>query len=331
LSVNKDRAFPVGGIGSESIPNGFTISARNSDTEPSNTPQGNQASFFWLAIAENVSRSASKNLGHVISVPLNQMFIGQPANFAATQHTGDQQVLPNFFCPALGYVPPPLQFQQNGPYVFQQTFGTAAFPAPPSQNRPLVFATANNVGCGVSPYLPAHNAAAVALVVDQAPGVGPQISPMGFNLIARNSDVAGACGFNWIALLQLFGTSAQPDVPVLPPGAQPPVDLMVDTGEIFGPGGSEINFTQARTHGDWFSAEVQFSAPFGIEPVVLITPQFYQGYIGPPSGNHFSSCAPVGMVQNVTRFGFTLAAHNTDTNNAGGNASFYWVAFGPPA
>lgn len=260
------------------------------------------------------------------------MFIGQPANFAATQHTGDQQVLPNFFCPALGYVPPPLQLPQSGPYVFQQTFGTAAFPAPPSQNRPLVFATANNVGCGVSPYLPAHNAAAVALVADQAPGVGPQISPMGFNLIARNSDVAGACGFNWIALLQLFGTSAQPDVPVLPPGARPPVDLMVDTGEIFAPGGSEINFIQAGTEGDWFSGEVQFSAPFGIEPVVFITPHFPQPYFGTsPSRNPLSSCAPVGMVQNVTRFGFTLAAHNTDTNNVGGNASFYWVAFGPPA
>jgi hypothetical protein len=107
--------------------------------------------------------------------------------------------------------------------------------------------------------------------------------------------------------------------------------LMVDTGEIFAPGGSEINFIQAGTEGDWFSGEVQFSAPFGIEPVVFITPHFPQPYFGPPSGNPRSSCAPVGMVQNVTRFGFTLAAHNTDTNNVGGNASFYWVAFGPPA
>jgi hypothetical protein len=177
------------------------------------------------------------------------------------------------------------------------------------------------------------NAAAVALVVDQAPGFGSlsAISPTGFNLIARNSDAAGTCGFNWIALLQLFGTAAAPTTPVLPRGAAAsPVNLMVDTGEFGAPTGPEINFKQAGTVGDWFSAEVQFSRPFAVEPVVLITPHFPPPYYGegPPSSNVFSGCAPVAMAQNVTRFGFTLAAHNTDTNNTGGNASFYWVAFG---
>ncbi len=331
-SLNKDRAFPVGGIGWEATaPNSFIISARNSDTAAT-TPDGNEASFFWLAIAENVTRTAINNKGRVTSVPLNQTFIGQPANFVATQTTGDHQVLPIFFCPAQGNVPPPLQFAQNGSYSLMGTFGTAPFPTAPNeiQNRPLIFATANNVGCGVSPYLPTHNAAAVALAVDQVPGGAQQIVPSGFNLIARNSDLAGACGFNWVALLQLFGTRAGPDVPVLPPGAQKPVDLMVDTGQV-GPTPQQISFTNAGTQGDWFSAEVQFSMPFGIEPVVLITPQFYQPYFGNPPNTNRSSCAPLGMVQNVTRVGFTLAAHNTDTNNVGGQASFYWVAFGPAA
>jgi hypothetical protein len=38
--------------------------------------------------------------------------------------------------------------------------------------------------------------------------------------------------------------------------------------------------------------------------------------------------APVAIAQNVTRFGFTLAARDSDTNGNGGMAFFDWVAFG---
>jgi len=105
--------------------------------------------------------------------------------------------------------------------------------------------------------------------------------------------------------------------------------LLVDTGLFPSPTAlGPFNFTPAGTTGDWASAEIQFNATFAAAPVVLITPLFYQPYFGESGGT--SSCAPIGIVQNVTRYGFSLAARNTDTNSVGGNASFYWIAFGLP-
>jgi hypothetical protein len=338
---NPDRAFPVGGIGYETGPTkapggklvnpiNLIIHARNSDT----AANGGYASFFWLAIDEGQGPISPAG------IPLNQKLIGQPANFVATKNTGDHQVLPNIFNPAnpAQASPPAVQLQGNPPYSFVSTigttvvstFGTAPFKplpaAPPSVGRPLVFVTANNAGCGVSPNL-AHNAAAVALVADHANTV--PMTSTGFKLIARNTDIAGACGFNWVALLPTTSSLVSRLINV-PPGAPQPLDLLVDTGTCPAPVLGPFYFNAVGTSGDWASAEVQFNAPFAAEPVVLLTPQFPQPYLPNPPETNYSSCAPVGIVQNVTRYGFTLAARNSDTNNTGGQASFYWVAFGLP-
>jgi hypothetical protein len=152
------------------------------------------------------------------------------------------------------------------------------------------------------------------------------ITPAGFKLIARNADVAGTCGFNWLALLPTTPSLVSGMVNV-PPGAPQPLNLLVDTGTYPAIAGVDpFYFNRAGTNGDWASAEVQFNAPFAAEPVVLLTPQFY-----PIVPGSTSSCAPIGIVQNVTRYGFTLAARNTDTTLEGpGQASFYWAAFGLP-
>jgi hypothetical protein len=318
-----DRAFPVGGTSYLGAPPGLNIVARNSDTAAS----GGSASFFWLAIDEGQPPVASQG------IPLSQKLIGQPADFAATNTTGDHQVFPNIFNPpdqAGESVANLLRFTL--PYSFVRTIGTTtistfgtSLPAVGMGQRPLVFATANNAGCGVSPYLPTHNAAAVALVVDS--GYSELMSSAGFKFIARNADVAGTCGFNWVALLPTT-TSPVSGVFLVPTGAPQPLDLLVDTG-VFPPSTrDQFNFTAARTDGDWASAEVQFNAPFAAEPVVLVSPQFSEPYFDGSGAQ--SSCAPVGTVQNVTRYGFTLAARNTDTNRAGGNAVFHWAAFGLP-
>jgi hypothetical protein len=326
-----DRAFPVAAVWRADSA-GFKLSARNSDT----SGKGGWASFFWLAIAE-IRRTSP------VGIPLNQTFIGQPANFAATGTIGDptlpdHQSLPNIYNLAFGDNQPfPLN---NPPYSFVQTiagttfstFGTSPFALnarpPSSPPRPLVFVTANNVGCGVGPYQhPAYNAGAIALVADN--GRSSLITPEGFRLIARNSGAAGACGFNWVAIVETIASSLLAPAPP-PPGAVPPVNLAVDSGIVSGLTASAVGFffSQADTPGDWASAEVQFAGPFDAEPVVLVTPQFPDSQPLPNPPLRSSSCAPVGMVQNVTRFGFTLAAINTDNNPAGGAASFYWVAFG---
>jgi hypothetical protein len=348
-SVNPDRAFPVGGMYWNSrpiqlpdgtpLPVGWYIKARNSDT----VAAGGVASFFWLAIDEGQAPVIPAG------IPLNQKLIGQPANFGKTNTSGDHQVFPNIFNPPgqVGLTVANL-LATNPPYSFTgtigsttiSTFGTALAmlpapippsgapvpPATPQSGRPLVFVTANNAGCGVSPAEPTHNAAAVGLVVDQGSGA---MTPAGFKLVARNADVAGTCGFNWVALLpttatRLAGTFA------VPMGAPQPLNLFVDTGIFPPPPMEQFNFNQAGTAGDWASAEIQFSAPFVAEPVVLVTPKYPPPSFPGPGETGLSSCAPIGVVQNVTRYGFTLAVRNTDSNHLGGNASFYWVAFAPP-
>jgi hypothetical protein len=292
--LNPDRAFPVGGISWETNTAGtsFTIRARNSDTAAS----GGDASFFWLVIDETKPPAAGAG------IPLNQKLIGQPANFAATNDAGDHQILPNIFNPAdqttsqqsietLLRINPSYSFVSTIGTTVVSTFGTGSFPAllpkPPSNGlsgRPLVFVTANNAGCGVGPNVPTHNAAAVALVVDQAPrgGTSPMMTPARFKLIARNADVAGTCGFNWLTLLPTT-TSPVSGLANVQPGAPQLLDLLVDTGTYPAIAGADpFYFNRARTNGDWASAEVQFNAPFAAEPVVLLTPQFYQ--ILPGSG-----------------------------------------------
>jgi hypothetical protein len=285
-------------------PNHFTIRARNSDT----AAQGGYASFMWLVITEGGTRTRKTEQ---LSNPMNQIFIGQPAPFPATNHVGDHQYFPNLYDPPAG------PFLQEGLYNFNGIFGTAQFPVPqPGQStasqgaEPLVFATANSLGVG-GPGAPAHTAAAVPRVATRfGPPLPspPDITPEGFQLIARNSDTAaGLCGFNWAAFQQF-------PAPLTANQAMP-ADLWVDTGRA--PQGFEF------VPGGWASAEIQFSAPFNTVPVVLITPRV-EAFA--PGG---SSCAPVPIAQNVTPFGFTLAARNSDTNVNASSANFDWVALAP--
>jgi hypothetical protein len=290
-----DTVFPVAAVRLDlpTTPNSFTIRARNSDTNQN----GGSASFFWLAVAE-IPRTT-------LPTPINQTFIGQPASFSATNNVGDRQQFPNIFDPTL-----PAAIK-GGRYSFNGTFGPGPF-AQTVVGRPLVFATANSVGSG-----PVHNAPAVALVQDNPLTQNTPIDPTGFSLIARNSDtVAGLCGFNWVALQQGL-TNTLGAGPMYPPGVPPPPDLLVDTGRSL-----EFMFAPTNHHGDWVTAEIQFSVPFVIPPAVLITP------IVRVLDTFGAWCMPVAIAQNVTRFGFTLAARNSDTNSSGGNAFFDWVAFG---
>ena len=164
-------------------------------------------------------------------------------------------------------------------------------PTPPFPSNPFVFLTANQIG-----YVgdPGHNAAVVGVVGD--------LGPMGFQLTARNSDSAsGDCGFNSVALLPSL------------PGTLGGSDLLVDTG-LTGP----FPFKQRGTPGDTITAEIFFARPFDAPPVVLVT------------AVRAGLCMPACIARNVTRFGFTLAARNSDcqVSNLPVESRFDWVAFG---
>jgi hypothetical protein len=162
---------------------------------------------------------------------------------------------------------------------------------PPFPGNPFVFLTANQIG-----YVgdPVHNAAAVGVVGD--------LGPKGFSLTARNSDSAsGDCGFNSVALF--------PSLPATLGGA----DLLVDTGLT-----DHFPFKQRGTPGDTITTEIFFARPFDAPPVVLVT------------AIRAGLCMPSCMARNVTRFGFTLAARNSDcqVSNIPMESRFNWVAFG---
>jgi hypothetical protein len=301
LTGIQDSVFPVGYILWPEIPDpsSFQIQARNCDTNTA----GGSASFFWLAIAEDAKPTAT--------LPLNQIFAGQPAAYAPRGSGGDHQMLPN----VSGLVD-----SLPTKYNFSTSFAPGSF-QPTVKGRPVIFATANNLGCGVSPYQQPHNAAAVPIVQDNwsRSYIADPEHPGGFTLNSCNSDTAGGlCGFNWVALQQRPAGSTP---------SQHEFIWSVDTGAVF----DDVNlfsFAPDGQVGDWVSAEVQFSEPFALPPVVLTTAivPIDQDF-GPPGAGP-RGCAPVPMAQNVTRFGFTLAARNSDTNENGGLAFFHWAAFG---
>jgi hypothetical protein len=330
--IFSDNSFPVAMVNdfpsTPPWPTSFTILARNTDS----AQQGGYASFMWLAIAQGGSpRNSDVNPFNLTLAPMNQIFPGQAAPFPATKNSGDHQFFPNAWDPATGENTIP---GGAGIYNFNNTFGRGPGPAPlfpftspapgattsTAAAEPPVFATANNVGWG-SHGEPQHNAAAVPRV--GAPlyfDIQADILPLGFRLIARTSDTAaGSCGFNWVALKQVMQKAPPPS-----PG-QPwlPADPLVDMGQLPDALGAGFNFSPTGITGDWASAEIQFSAPFNTVPVVLITPRVTFG-MGAPG----ATCAPVPIAQNVTRFGFTLTARNSDTNPNVNNANFDWVAFG---
>jgi len=182
-----------------------------------------------------------------------------------------------------------------------------SLPQPSFRESPFVLLTANHIGTVGDP---AHNAAAVGLIDDLAPKQPPPSGPApqpAFAIRARNSDcAAGDCGFNYVALAELPG-----------PGGPGPVaqDLIVDSGAT-----DQFGFAHVCTPGDTITTEVVFAAPYDAPPVVLATAIRANGAM------------PVCMARNVTRFGFTLAARNSDTNQLpsppDGYSGFNWVAFG---
>lgn len=144
---------------------------------------------------------------------------------------------------------------------------------------------------GSNLHVQGHNPAVVGVVQNPIAA--------GFSLAARSSDCQeGNSSLYYVALSQ--ETAGQKD-------------LWIDSGQVF-----PLPFDPDCTHGDWHSWEVYFHQSFLTPPVVLVTPN--------NRGVEGHNSAVVGIAQNVTSYGFTLAARNSDC--AGGQAGFYWVAIG---
>lgn len=164
-----------------------------------------------------------------------------------------------------------------------------------------VVATASNLN--ITPFygnagLAYHNAAAVGIVRIPSPGQ--------FDLVARNSDCAeGDCTFYYLAT-SLLGRWEQ---------------IWIDTGEV-----SAKSFAPDCHAGDWQSWLVSFSHSFMTPPMVFVTAHAPAVRVDHREHVEHHVPAPVGIAQNVTTHGFTLAARNSDC--VGGWAGFYWVAIG---
>ena len=120
-------------------------------------------------------------------------------------------------------------------------------------------------------------------------------------LSARNSDVGpGLAGFNYFAFL---------------PGVAAPPNLIVDTGRVF-----PLRFAKGAQRGDWQTWMVNFADHFISPPTVILTADNYDGNI------RSYAVAAVGMANDVTPNGFTLAARNSDVS--AGWVAFSWLAIG---
>jgi hypothetical protein len=143
------------------------------------------------------------------------------------------------------------------------------------------------------------------------PAVGIVSRPFEDNdldLAAHNTDiVAGDCAFNCVAFSfsELFDPAAVTPEPA------------IETGEV-----AVAFFQPTGRPGDWNTWDIDFKNPFAQPPVVLLTPN------KPAAIPAESNPAVLGVVQNVTRQSFRLAARNSDFGS--GRTGFYWIAISAP-
>jgi hypothetical protein len=147
---------------------------------------------------------------------------------------------------------------------------------------------------------------------------GPIVAPVGLEIdtsvtgtrfSGRNSDCKdGFCGFNYVA--GYLAENEEQD-----PRTQ---GMFVDTGIT-----RAYPFEPDCDGVDWATFSIQFNAPFLAPPVVLVS-----AWDGAQDADDPSPFTPavVPVVDDVTQFGFTVRARNSDCR--GGSAFFQWVALG---
>ncbi|HWQ18847.1 MAG TPA: hypothetical protein VN455_03660 [Methanotrichaceae archaeon] len=161
------------------------------------------------------------------------------------------------------------------------------FPERFDDDLPRIIITPNNLDTGDT-----YNPAVVGLVRD--------VSPSGFYISARSSDCTGGlAGFSWMAVLETPGRKK--------------IKQMGMMGGVLEP----KQFMPSCINGDWRSWPVAFDDPLSSETPMVFT-----------SANDIGStqytAAAVGMAQNLSPKGFTLAARNSDCMP--GDCSFCWLA-----
>lgn len=169
------------------------------------------------------------------------------------------------------------------------------FPKPFDEKTPRVIVTANNENVDKG----AHNAAVV--------GIAQKVTPTGFVLAARNSDCArGFAGFNWTAVLETPGEQKEK-----------PVNLRMGVLQ-------PKKFQSDCTAGDWNSWGVNFSTKLEKCVALLTASNLNVKPWHQDDTLWYHNPAVVGIVQDLTPTGFTLAARNSDC--AEGYCTFYYVA-----
>jgi hypothetical protein len=153
---------------------------------------------------------------------------------------------------------------------------------------PAVVASGSNANVRV------HACAAIAVADNQA------TSATEVSFRARNSDVGpGLASFHYVGFVP----------------SDPAPELVVDTGRV-----APLHFAVGARPGDWQAATVNFNDYFLAPPIVVITADNYDALL--PA----DSVAAVPMANDVTPYGFTLAARNSDIRS--GWVAFSWMAIG---
>ncbi len=248
---------------------------------------GGKVKFAYAAFATSGSGATSDG-GKPIDVRLGQL---QPQLFSP----GGQP---------FGFIPDwalwsnrfdPLQPQNLFPIEFSE-------PLDSNEGRKVLLATATSLHCQTLNPVAAQNIPTLNPVA--AVGIPRAFDNLSFFLTARNSDCAmGYCAFNYAALSYALSFTSD-DIRILS-GFTPAAD-----------------FNLSCQFGDWNSWDIYFSQPFGSLPVILITATDIALI-----SNAGENVPAVGVAENVTPYGFTLAARNSDVTSPG-SASFYFVAIG---